>query len=329
MAEVNESEKRANSLSSGSSSPPPRHDTNARKLPLEQRRIIHLLSPEVLRRSKLWEDTREGNPEDPIVAFKKATDAISARRDSSSRNDSGDGAATVGNKHRMIRRSNDSSPSRGGRPREGVSTRSQRPSLTGYSSRGLSDVLADLNTNIFARMQALPLDKDSSEIIQQVLSHLHHLKDRIAEEGSSMNRDDVSELSRQLSEEKSRHVAKELELRDLQAKIRAIVGSVEIALAESLQLSREKQELEKTIVELQTEAETSKNMMTMAVNGARIIARWEVMREWLKGQAQKWNLRKEFSQYKTVVLAEAEFKGTKPPSFEDEPAIPSSRRGRS
>ncbi|KAJ4901890.1 Uncharacterized protein Rs2_15841 [Raphanus sativus] len=264
----------------------------ARKLPLEQRRVTHLLSPEVLHRSKLWKDTREGSPEDPMVAFKKATDAISATRDSSSRNASGDGATTSGNKRRMIRRSSDSSPSRGGRPRKGVSMRSQRPLLTGYSSGGLSEVLADLNANVFARMQALPLDKDSLGIIQQVqgellevLSHLHHLKDRIVLEGLSMNRDEVSELSRQLNEEKSRHVAKELELRDLQAKIRAIEGSVEIASAESLQLSREKQELEETIVELRTEAETSKNMTTMAVNSARIVARWEVMREWLKGQA--------------------------------------------
>ncbi|KAJ4881492.1 Uncharacterized protein Rs2_38547 [Raphanus sativus] len=123
-----------------------------------------------------------------MVAFKKATDAISARRDSSSRNASGDGATTVGNKRRMIMRDGDSSPSRGGRSREGVSTRSQRPLLTGCSSGGLSDVLADLNANVFARMKALPSDKDSSGIVQQVqgellqvLSDLHHLKDRIVE----------------------------------------------------------------------------------------------------------------------------------------------------
>ncbi|KAJ4885571.1 Uncharacterized protein Rs2_35664 [Raphanus sativus] len=292
----------------------------ARKLPLEQRRVTHLLSPEVLHRSKLWEDKTEGSPEDPMVAFKKAMDAISARRDSSSRNASGDGATTSGNKRRMIRRSSDSSPSRVGRPREGVSTRSQRLSLTGFLFEGLSDVLSDLKANLFAWMQALPLDKDSPGIIQQVQSELL--------QGSSMNRDEVLELSRQLSEENSRHVAKELELRYLQAKIRAIEGSVEIASAESLQLSREKQELEETIVELRTEAETSKNMTTMAVNSARIVARWEVEREWLKGQAQKLNLHKEYSQYKIVVLAEAEFKGIfEPPSFEDEPAIPSSRCG--
>ncbi|KAJ4872891.1 Uncharacterized protein Rs2_45439 [Raphanus sativus] len=308
----------------------------ARKLPLERRRVTHLLSLEVLRRSKLWDGIREEGPDDPMIAFKKATYAISARRDSSSRNASGDGTTTAGNKRRMIRRSDDISPSQGGRPREGVSTRSQRPLLTGYSSGGLSGVLADLNANVFARMPTLRLDKDPSGIIHQVqgellqvLSHLHQLKERIVEEDLSMNRDEISELSRQLSEDKSRRVAKELELRDLQAKIRAIEGSVETASSESLRLSREKQELEKTIVDLRAEAETSKNMMTMAVNGARIVAYWEVMREWLKGQAHKWNLAREFSQFKTVILAEAEFKGTEPPSFEDEPAIPSSRSGRS
>ncbi|KAJ4917238.1 Uncharacterized protein Rs2_02788 [Raphanus sativus] len=216
-----------------------RNVLQVRKLPLERRRVTHLLSLEVLRLSKLWEDKREGDPEYPMVAFKKATYAISARRDSSSRNASGDEATTVGNKRRMIMRDGDSSPSLGGRPREGVSTRSQRPLLTGYSSGGLSDVLADLNANVFARMQALPSDKDSSGIVQQVqgellqvLSDLHHLKDRIVEEGSPMNRDEVSELTNQLSEEKSRRVAKELELRDLKAKVRAIEGSVEIASAE-------------------------------------------------------------------------------------------------
>ncbi|KAJ4881460.1 Uncharacterized protein Rs2_38515 [Raphanus sativus] len=249
----------------------------ARKLPLEQRRVPHLLSLEegFVQQKFLWRWNH--NP---------------------------------GNKRRMIRRSDNFFPSRGGKPKEGVSTRSQRPSLTGYSSGGLSGVLANLNANVFAWMQTLPLDKDPPGVIQQVqgellqvLSHLHHLKDRIVEEDSSVNRGEVSELSRQLSEEKSRRVAKELELRDLQAKIRAIEGSVETTSAESLQLSREKQELEETIVELQTEAETSKNMMTMVVNGARIIARLEVMREWLKRQAHKWNLSKEFSQYITVVLA--------------------------
>lgn len=59
----------------------------------------------------------------------------------------------------------------------------------------------------------------------------------------------------------------------------------------------------------------------MAVNGARITARWELMREWLKRQTRKWDLAKEFDYYKTVALAEASLKGVTPPSFKDAPTI--------
>ncbi|KAL0733651.1 hypothetical protein Bca4012_009861 [Brassica carinata] len=56
--------------------------------------------------------------------------------------------------------------------------------------------------------------------------------------------------------------------------------------------------------------------MMMAINGARITSQWEVIREWLNGQALKWNLAREFDHFKTVVLAEARLKGVHPPSFE-------------
>ncbi|KAL0886240.1 hypothetical protein Bca101_010223 [Brassica carinata] len=64
--------------------------------------------------------------------------------------------------------------------------------------------------------------------------------------------------------------------------------------------------------------------MVMAVNETKITTRCEVMREWLNGQACKWDLAKEFDQFKTVVLAEAKLKGVDPPSLEDEPVIPPS-----
>ncbi|KAF3605719.1 hypothetical protein DY000_02047815 [Brassica cretica] len=38
--------------------------------------------------------------------------------------------------------------------------------------------------------------------------------------------------------------------------------------------------------------------MVMAVNGARVIARWELMREWLKEQSNQWDLAKALEQYK-------------------------------
>lgn len=62
--------------------------------------------------------------------------------------------------------------------------------------------------------------------------------------------------------------------------------------------------------------------MTMAVNGAKITSLWEVMREWLNGQAHKWNLTNEFDWFKIVALAEVKFRGVDPPSFENDPVVP-------
>ena len=64
-------------------------------------------------------------------------------------------------------------------------------------------------------------------------------------------------------------------------------------------------------------AETFNDEMIMAVNRVRITALWELMRERLKRQTSKWDLSKEFDQYKTVALAEASLKGATSPSFED------------
>ncbi|KAL0702588.1 hypothetical protein Bca4012_058710 [Brassica carinata] len=115
-----------------------------------------------------------------------------------------------------------------------------------------------------------------------------------------------------------------MEFRDLKAKNKAIEGLVENSSAEALRLSREKQELEEAFAKLKREIGSSEDRMTIAVNGARITSRREVMREWLNGQAHKWNLAREFDHFKTVVLAEARLKGVDPPSFEGEPVIPPS-----
>ena len=75
--------------------------------------------------------------------------------------------------------------------------------------------------------------------------------------------------------------------------------------------------MEETIGELKMAAETFNDEMIMAVNRVRITALWELMRERLKRQTSKWDLSKEFDQYKTVPLAEASLKGATSPSFED------------
>ncbi|KAF3488236.1 hypothetical protein F2Q69_00052283 [Brassica cretica] len=61
------------------------------------------------------------------------------------------------------------------------------------------------------------------------------------------------------------------------------------------------------------EAET-----VMAVNGGKVAARWELMREWINGQTDSWDPANVLEQYKTVKITEAELLGLPTPSFESE-----------
>ncbi|KAG2323434.1 hypothetical protein Bca52824_016647 [Brassica carinata] len=275
-----------------------------------------------------WHGRRR--PEDPMTAFKRAADAILAKRGAIDMIASDDEVMITGRRRRVVVKAGATSSSQERKSRGGVTTRpAQQSSGAERTYDGFSGVLADLNAKVFPQDQTLLPDEDPSEVIRMIqgrllrtLFQLHHLGDRLLEGNPSSDREEKEVLSRQLSEEKSKRVAKELELRDLQAKVKAIEGSVEISLAEALKLSREKQELGEALVKLKAEVEASEDMRVMAVNGTKIATRWEVMREWLYGQARKWDLAKEFDQFKTVVLAEANFKVVDPPSFKDKPVIP-------
>ena len=61
----------------------------------------------------------------------------------------------------------------------------------------------------------------------------------------------------------------------------------------------------------------------MAVNGAIVVARWELMKEWLNHQADSWDLEGALKQYKMVKTSEAEFHGLPAPTFDGESSIPS------
>ena len=60
----------------------------------------------------------------------------------------------------------------------------------------------------------------------------------------------------------------------------------------------------------------------MAVNGAKVVARCELMREWLSGQTDSWDPATTLEQYKMVKITEPEFLGLPPPSFKHEPKVP-------
>ncbi|KAF2614312.1 hypothetical protein F2Q70_00011373 [Brassica cretica] len=70
-------------------------------------------------------------------------------------------------------------------------------------------------------------------------------------------------------------------------------------------------------------AETFDAEKTMAVSGAIVVTRWELMREWLNHQTGSWDHEGALELYKKVKTSEAEFQGLPAPSFEGEPMIPS------
>ncbi|KAF2533611.1 hypothetical protein F2Q70_00029294 [Brassica cretica] len=104
---------------------------------------------------------------------------------------------------------------------------------------------------------------------------------------------DLAELTFQLREEKNKVLAKEKEIKAL--KLKGAVGAAETFDAEK----------------------------TMAVNGAIVVARWELMKEWLNHQVDSWDLEGALKQYKMVKTSEAEFHGLHAPTFDGESSIPS------
>ena len=61
----------------------------------------------------------------------------------------------------------------------------------------------------------------------------------------------------------------------------------------------------------------------MISNGAIVVTRWELMREWLNHQTDSSDLEGALERYKMVKTSEAELQELPAPSFEGEPVIPS------
>ena len=153
----------------------------------------------------------------------------------------------------------------------------------------------------------------------QTISQLFHLGERLSIESPVASRAELKDLKRQASEEGAQRLAREMEIHDLKDKVKDPERTAEVSLADVLAIGKRNSELEEAMGTLKLE-------MVMGVNGARVIARWELMREWLKGQSNQWDLVKALEQYKAITLEEAKNKIAPLPTFEDEPAIPSVSR---
>ena len=113
----------------------------------------------------------------------------------------------------------------------------------------------------------------------QTVSQLYHLGERLSDEGLLVLREEVEVLKRQVSGEKEQRVAREFEIRNLKEKVKDLEKVAEASSADALAMNQKNQEMEEDIEALKAAAETFKFDMVMAVNGARVVARRELMRE--------------------------------------------------
>ena len=124
----------------------------------------------------------------------------------------------------------------------------------------------------------------------QTVSQLYHLKERLSSEGLPTLREEIEDLKHQVSGERDQRAARELEIHDLKDNVKDLEKVAEASSADTLATSQKNQELEEEIDALRAVAETFQFEMVMAVNGARVVARWELMREWLRKQSARWDL---------------------------------------
>ena len=124
----------------------------------------------------------------------------------------------------------------------------------------------------------------------QTISQLFHFGEQQSIEGSLVSREKLDDLKRQVSEEMAQRVAHEMEIRDLKDKLKDAERAAEVSSADALSISKKNKELEEAMETLRLE-------MVMAVNGERVTARWELMREWLQKKSNHWDLNKDLEQY--------------------------------
>ncbi|KAF3554253.1 hypothetical protein F2Q69_00013528 [Brassica cretica] len=150
-------------------------------------------------------------------------------------------------------------------------------------------VLTNLNTKVFPSTPVLlASDEDSSMAIQSLQGDL--LQDK--------------------------------EIKALRLKVRNQEEAGELVATENVSLRSQMKNREEELNDRKDAAETLEAEKAMAVNGANVEARWELMREWLSGQTNTWDPVSTLEQYKVVKTTEAELLGLPPPSFEYEPQIP-------
>ncbi|KAH0880085.1 LOW QUALITY PROTEIN: hypothetical protein HID58_067479 [Brassica napus] len=169
-------------------------------------------------------------------------------------------------------------------------------------------VLTNLNKKVFPSTPVLlASEEDSSMAIQslqgdllQVASQLYHLGERM--ESAASTKVEMDTLVSQL------HEAKDKDIKALMLKVTNQEEAGELVAAENVSLREEE------LNDLKDAAETFEAEKAMAVNGAKVLARRELLRDWDPVNT--------LEKYKTVETTEAELLGVPGPSFEYETQVP-------
>ncbi|KAH0926455.1 hypothetical protein HID58_018711 [Brassica napus] len=193
------------------------------------------------------------------------------------------------------------------------------------ASRSCSKALANLNSEVFPMTPTHPsLNEDTSKVVcslqgdvLKVASQLFHLKGRMKNRSATKAERDA--LAIRLREEKDTILAKDEEIEAWKLRVQDLDEERERVEAEDVSLRRRLEDKEEEMCELRHAAEVFDAEKIKAVNDAKVVVCWELMREWLDDQTDRWDPITSFEQYKVVKISEAEFLGHPPPSFEYKP----------
>ncbi|KAF2532080.1 hypothetical protein F2Q70_00030347 [Brassica cretica] len=291
------------------------------RLPIELRQTPFLVSKAALKRCSIWGEMSRSKGDEALAEYKKALEVMSVRKSAPKR------AASVDDDEVQFLRSS---------KRLTVAATAPSCSKKKFKALGSSPsasydwttVLTNLNTKVFpSTLVLLASEEDSSVAIQllqgdlfQVASQLFHLGERMV--GAASTKAEMDALASQLCKEKDVALAKDKEIKALRLKVRNQEEAGEVAATENVSLRGQLKNREEELNDLKDTAETFEEEKAMAVNGAKVVARWELMREWLNGQTDSWDPANILEQYIMLKITEAELLGLPTPSFEGEPQVP-------
>ncbi|KAH0879854.1 hypothetical protein HID58_067248 [Brassica napus] len=281
------------------------------ELPIERRQVPFLVSKEALERCSIW----GSKGEEALAEYKRALEVMSAKKAAPKKaalSENDDEVQFIKNNKRQAATALASSSTN--KSRASGST----PKVS--SSSDPATVLANLNTKVFPLTLVILPEGDSSASIQliqgdllQAMSQLFHLGERMSDHASL--KDDLAELTFHLREEKDNVLAKEMEIKALNLKVRNQDEAGALAAVENVSLREQLEQREEEVCDLRCAAETFDAEKTMAVSDAIVVARWELMREWLNHQTDSWDLPAPSFEGKPVIPSKTEAEKTPEPTL--------------